>query len=104
MSGEKLNPTSRKRIKTMVETNNGFEISEIDLELRGPGDLAGTKQSGVLDLKIANLAEDQSILQEARKTALEILTIDPNLASDENKLLRRHIDQTNSQISFEKIS
>ena len=61
----------------MVKTNNGFEISEIDLQLRGPGDITGTQQSGVLELKLANLAKDQLILQEARNTVIEILAADP---------------------------
>src|SRR5690606_11374381 len=66
MSGNKLSKEGRRRLETMVQTNDGFEIAEVDLELRGPGDISGTQQSGVLDMKIADLAKDQQILAEAR--------------------------------------
>jgi len=104
MSADKLNPTSRKRLETMVKTNNGFEISEIDLELRGPGDLSGTQQSGTIDLKIANLAQDQIILQEARNTVLAIFDTDPLLSKPENELLRTYLAKLNADIRFDKIS
>ncbi len=79
MSGNKLSSDARVRLETMVRTNNGFEIAEIDLQLRGPGDIQGTQQSGVLDLNLADLAKDQKILQEARQSAQEILDEDPLL-------------------------
>ncbi|RZK89590.1 MAG: ATP-dependent DNA helicase RecG, partial [Pedobacter sp.] len=88
MSGNKLNPTSKKRIETMVRTNNGFEISEIDLELRGPGDITGTMQIGTVELKVADLAKDEVILQEARNTVIEILDRDSQLADPTNALLK----------------
>lgn len=104
MSGNKLNPTSRKRLETMVRTNNGFEISEIDLELRGPGDITGTQQSGVIELKLADLAKDQVILQEARNTVIDLLKADPNLEIPENRLLKIFLSQKSRGISFDKIS
>lgn len=104
MSGNKLSKEGRKRLETMVRTNNGFEISEIDLELRGPGDLSGTQQSGVLDLKLADLVKDQQILQEARNTVIEIFQQDPLLALPENALLKRFTDQKNRGITLNKIS
>ena len=104
MSGQKLSKEGRKRLETMVMTNNGFEISEIDLELRGPGDLAGTQQSGVLDLKLANLVKDQQILQEARNTVIEIFHEDPLLALPENALLKRFRDKKSRGIALDKIS
>ena len=104
MSGQKLSKEGRKRLETMVMTNNGFEISEIDLELRGPGDLAGTQQSGVLDLKLANLVKDQQILQEARNTVIEIFHEDPLLALPENALLKRFTDKKSRGIALDKIS
>lgn len=104
MSGNKLNPTSRKRLETMVRTNNGFEISEIDLELRGPGDITGTQQSGTIELKVADLAKDQVILQEARNTVIEIFAQDPNLENPENSLLKSYLSKKNTGISFDKIS
>ncbi|MCX2478663.1 ATP-dependent DNA helicase RecG [Pedobacter sp. MC2016-15] len=104
MSGQKLSKEGRKRLETMVMTNNGFEISEIDLELRGPGDLAGTQQSGVLDLKLANLVKDQQILQEARNTVIEIFHEDPLLSLPENALLKRFTDKKSRGIALDKIS
>ena len=79
MSSFKLSADARVRIDTMVRTNNGFEIADTDLKLRGPGDLMGTQQSGVVDLKIADLGKDGAILQLAREKAGEILTKDKDL-------------------------
>jgi len=104
MSGNKLSKEGRRRLETMVMTNNGFEISEIDLELRGPGDLAGTQQSGVLDLKLADLVKDQQILQEARNTVIEIFHEDPLLSLPENALLKRFVDKKSRGIALDKIS
>ncbi|MES2779468.1 MAG: ATP-dependent DNA helicase RecG, partial [Bacteroidota bacterium] len=75
------------RIRTMCETNNGFEISEVDLKLRGPGELEGTAQSGVLDLRIADIAKDQLILQQARSAAQLLLDKDPNMSNPTNQTL-----------------
>lgn len=104
MSGNKLNPTSKKRLETMVRTNNGFEISEIDLELRGPGDITGTQQSGTVELKVADLVKDQVILKEARNTVIEIFDQDPNLENPDNSLLKSFLAKKNTGISFDKIS
>jgi ATP-dependent DNA helicase RecG len=92
MTGYKLSKDSRTRLETMVRTNNGFEIADIDLKLRGPGDLMGTQQSGVLDLLIADLAKDGRILSESRAAAQTILTDDPELARPEHGNIRRHIE------------
>lgn len=91
MTDYKLSRESRIRIETMVRTNNGFEIAETDLKLRGPGDLMGTQQSGVLDLLVSDLAKDGPILQRARERALEILESDPELKSPENAVIRVQI-------------
>jgi ATP-dependent DNA helicase RecG len=105
MSGNKLSNDGKTRLQTMVNTSNGFEISEIDLQLRGPGDLQGTQQSGVLDLHIADLAKDQRILQEARVAAQEILATDVNLTSADNSRLRTYLSlQKANQINWEQIS
>jgi len=85
----KLSNDAEIRMQTMVRTNNGFEISEVDLDLRGPGDIEGTRQSGDIQFKIANLAHDQEILQYARGQAQEILEVDPELSAQENAILRR---------------
>jgi ATP-dependent DNA helicase RecG len=92
MTGYKLSKDSRTRLETMVRTNNGFEIADIDLKLRGPGDLMGTQQSGVLDLLIADLAKDGRILSESRAAAQTILGDDPELARPEHGNIRRHIE------------
>ena len=84
MSGNKLSNQSKLRLKTMTQTNNGFLIAEKDLEIRGPGDIMGTQQSGVIDLKIADLVSDQKILTYARKFAKEILDDDKNLSKEKN--------------------
>ncbi|WP_046244843.1 ATP-dependent DNA helicase RecG [Hymenobacter terrenus] len=92
MTGFKLSKDARTRLETMVRTNNGFEIADIDLKLRGPGDLMGTQQSGVLDLLIADLAKDGRILSESRAAAQTLLTEDPNLVHPDNGNIRRHIE------------
>jgi len=92
MTGNKLSADSRVRIDTMVKTNNGFEISETDLKLRGPGDLMGTQQSGALDLLIADLGKDGEILKVAREAATEILQADPLLDKPEHYLIRQQVE------------
>ena len=84
MSGNKVSNEAKTRLKTMVATNDGFEISEVDLKLRGPGDMMGTKQSGVLDFKIADIIADNKILHFARKEAELLLIDDENLEKAEN--------------------
>jgi ATP-dependent DNA helicase RecG len=91
MTDYKLGKDTKVRIETMVRTNNGFEIADIDLKLRGPGDLMGTQQSGVLDLLISDLSRDAKILQEARYAAQQLLEDDPNLEKPENENMRQHI-------------
>jgi ATP-dependent DNA helicase RecG len=92
MTADRLTDEARQRIETMVRTNDGFEIAEADLRLRGPGDIEGTQQSGIpFDLKIANLGRDGQILQYARDTVLEILDDDPLLEKTENKILKRQL-------------
>ena len=85
MTGHKLSNDSKIRLEAMVNTNDGFEIAETDLKLRGPGDIMGTQQSGVLNLKIANLVKDKTILQIARHKAQQILKEDPSLSLEKNK-------------------
>ncbi|MFT4738151.1 MAG: ATP-dependent DNA helicase RecG [Cyclobacteriaceae bacterium] len=79
MTGLKLSKEAKTRIGTMVETNDGFKIAETDLKLRGPGDLMGTQQSGILDLKLADLSKDGEILLLARQSAIDLLAADPEL-------------------------
>jgi ATP-dependent DNA helicase RecG len=95
MSGNKLSEEAKVRLKTMVDTTDGFMIAETDLKLRGPGDMAGTQQSGIVDLKIANLLRDEKILKYARNLAQEILDSDPLLRSKENAILARTLKTLN---------
>tara|TARA_B100000949_G_scaffold187851_1_gene170484 strand:- start:198 stop:2330 length:2133 start_codon:yes stop_codon:yes gene_type:complete len=84
MTGHKLSEDSKTRLQTMVRTNDGFEIAEVDLKLRGPGDLMGTQQSGMLNLKIADIVKDNQILKTARYHAIQLLKDDPRLEKAEN--------------------
>jgi ATP-dependent DNA helicase RecG len=93
MSGNKLSNEGRKRLEIMVETTDGFKIAEADLQLRGPGDLQGTQQSGVLDLKIASLVHDANLILQTRTVAGEILAIDPKLETSENNRLKIQLEQ-----------
>jgi ATP-dependent DNA helicase RecG len=76
----------------MCRSSSGFEISETDLKLRGPGDLMGTRQSGLADLKLTNLAEDGHLLEKVRNWVREFLLLDPDLKSDENQILKTHLE------------
>jgi len=104
MTSFKLSADSKVRMETMVKTNNGFEIAETDLKLRGPGDLMGTQQSGLLDLKIADLVKDTQLLQEAREIAKEVLRSDPELSSEANRPIWIQIDSLKkNEISWSRI-
>ncbi|MDX5442234.1 MAG: ATP-dependent DNA helicase RecG, partial [Hymenobacteraceae bacterium] len=105
MTGYKLSKDSKIRIETMVRTNNGFEIADIDLKLRGPGDLMGTQQSGVLDLLISDLSKDAKILQEARAAAQQLLSEDPSLSKPENAPVLQQVQaQKAYTINWSRIS
>jgi len=93
MTGPKLSRESKVRMETMCRTNDGFEISEVDMQLRGPGDIEGTQQSGILDLRIADLARDQAILQIARNAAQDLIDEDPNLEKAENQCMKLFLEQ-----------
>jgi ATP-dependent DNA helicase RecG len=106
MSSYKISNESRKRLETMVRTNDGFEIAEVDMQLRGPGDLEGTQQSGIgFTLKIANLGRDGEILQHARNQASDILDDDPRLEKHENRVLVENLlKMKNTEFSWSSIS
>lgn len=104
MSTTKLSREGRIRLETMVRTTDGFEIAETDLKLRGPGNMSGTQQSGVLELKIADIATDQSLLQEVRDEVISIFENDPDLILEENEVLKNHLQQQTMGIAWEKIS
>ena len=88
MTSHKLSDDSKTRLETMCKTNDGFEIAEVDLKLRGPGDLMGTQQSGVLNLQIADLVKDRDILQLARHEAMKLLKKDASMTLPEHQTLR----------------
>jgi ATP-dependent DNA helicase RecG len=105
MTGFKLGADAKNRIETMVATNDGFKIAETDLQLRGPGDLMGTQQSGLLDLLIADLSKDGEILKDARETAIAILNDDPDLQKPEHALIKEQIlSTTKTIINWSRIS
>jgi ATP-dependent DNA helicase RecG len=93
MSSDKLSKEAATRIEVMLRTTDGFEIAETDLQLRGPGDLEGTQQSGIpFDLKIANLGKDGQIIEYVRNIATEILSLDPGLESEQNTILKKELN------------
>jgi ATP-dependent DNA helicase RecG len=105
MTGDKITSTGFRRIQTMVRTTDGFEIAEADLRLRGPGDLQGTQQSGMLELKIADIVKDEKILLHARKMALKILEDDPHLEAEINAPAVRMLNYMNrDKINWSLIS
>ncbi len=105
MSSYKISTESRKRLETMVRTNDGFDIAEVDMKLRGPGDLEGTQQSGMgFDLKIANLGQDGKILQLAREEATEILDNDPGLKQPANRVLLQQLMASKTDFDWSSIS
>ncbi|MEM9390566.1 MAG: ATP-dependent DNA helicase RecG, partial [Bacteroidota bacterium] len=105
ISSYKLSKEARVRLETMVRTNNGFEIADTDLKLRGPGDLMGTQQSGALDLLIADLGKDGKILQTARQAAQGLLADDPDLEKPKNKNVHQQIrSMRKTVINWSRIS
>lgn len=105
MTGFKLTTEAKKRIDTMVSTNDGFEVAEVDLRLRGPGDLQGTRQSGIADLKLADIVRDEKILKAARQVAEEILERDPGLQEAMHQTLIRHLRELEKeQVNLSRIS
>ncbi len=105
MSKLELSKDSRIRLDTMVRTNDGFEIADVDLRLRGPGDLMGTQQSGITDLLIADLSRDAQILTLARDAAQQVLANDPELSQPENAPILRQVKQQKKHaVNWSRIS
>jgi len=104
MSGDKVSKEARFKLATMVKTTNGFEIADADLKLRGPGDLAGTQQSGLLDLKFADLAQDAQIVQEARNLAQHILADDETLSKPEHLVIKKKLEANPKETAWSRIS
>jgi len=105
MTGYKLGAESRQRMQTMVRTNDGFEISEVDLKLRGPGDIEGTAQSGMLNLKLADLSKDGQLLQLARQAAMDIIEQDADLSEEQNRVYKKELErQDRNRTNWSKIA
>ncbi|MEI9908648.1 MAG: ATP-dependent DNA helicase RecG [Bacteroidota bacterium] len=104
LSGSKLGNDARERIRIMTTTSNGFEIAEKDLELRGPGDIEGTRQSGILNFKLASIVNDKPLLEIARKMVAGILEKDPDLDSAENLQLKKFLKEQKGNVVWSKIS
>ena len=105
MTGQKLSKESKIRMETMVRTNDGFEISEVDMKLRGPGNIEGTQQSGIMEMKIANIVQDSKIVSFARAKAMEILEEDPDLIDPKNQVIYENLESTSGgKINWGRIS
>ncbi len=104
LTGQKLSADARERIKIMVATNDGFKIAEKDLELRGPGEIEGTKQSGVLAFKLASIVDDKSMLEVARTAVAKILEEDYELLSNENQPLKAYLQSQKGNTRWSKIA
>jgi ATP-dependent DNA helicase RecG len=100
----KLSADAKQRLKIMCETNDGFKIAEKDLEIRGPGDIEGTRQSGLLNFKLANIVEDRKILEAARLTAEKIINEDAKLSTPQNTCLREFMESEKGKTAWSKIS
>jgi ATP-dependent DNA helicase RecG len=104
LTGSKISAEGRERIKTMCATNDGFKIAEKDLELRGPGDIEGTRQSGILNFKLASLINDKELLERAKQQADKILAEDENLELEKNSMLKNYLVLQKGKTVWSKIS
>ncbi len=104
LTGHKISNDARERLKTMVATNDGFKIAEKDLEIRGPGDIEGTKQSGLLNFKLASIVQDKVILEAAREAAANVLDTDADLELAENAVIKNYLQLRKGKTAWSKIS
>jgi ATP-dependent DNA helicase RecG len=104
LTSPRLGREARERMNILTETNDGFKIAEKDLEIRGPGDIEGTRQSGLLNFKLANIVEDRGWLELARERAAAILDIDPELEGEDNRVLRSFLQSQRGKTAWSKIS
>ncbi len=104
LSGAKLSREARERINIMVETNNGFLIAEKDLELRGPGEIEGTRQSGALNFRLANIVQDRAILELSRNAAAAMIEEDPELEKADNLQLKNFLQHKRGSVLWSRIS
>jgi ATP-dependent DNA helicase RecG len=104
LTGPNLTQDARERLKIMTATNDGFLIAEKDLELRGPGDIEGTRQSGLMDFKLASIVKDKALLEVAATKCGEILESDPELNSAENLLLKNYLMSKKGKTEWSKVA
>ncbi|HSK12433.1 MAG TPA: hypothetical protein VK907_04410, partial [Phnomibacter sp.] len=104
MTGPKLTQDARERLKIMCETNDGFKIAEKDMELRGPGDIEGTRQSGLLNFRLASLVNDSELMMQAQRLAETLLEKDIELMLNENQPLRHYLLNQKGKTEWSKIS
>jgi ATP-dependent DNA helicase RecG len=104
MTSPKIGAEARARLKIMTTTNSGFEIAEKDLEIRGPGEIEGTRQSGALNFRLADIVKDRQMLDAARELAEKLISLDPNLESAENLRLRNYLLSSKGKTPWSKIS
>ncbi|HVM87102.1 MAG TPA: ATP-dependent DNA helicase RecG [Puia sp.] len=104
LTGPKLNNEAKERIKIMCETNDGFKIAEKDLEIRGPGDISGTRQSGMLDFKLADIVKDRQLLETARQMAWKLLDNDPDLSNPQSMKLKNYLNSQHGKTQWSRIS
>lgn len=104
LTGNELKNEARERLKTMSATNDGFVIAEKDLSIRGPGDIEGTRQSGMLNFKLASIVHDRSLLEKAKEIAEQLIENDPELSNEENMPLKRYLQGQQGKTVWRKIS
>jgi ATP-dependent DNA helicase RecG len=104
LTGQKITNEAKERLMTMCKTNDGFKIAEKDLEIRGPGDIEGTRQSGMLNFKLASIVQDKQWLEVARKMAQQLLDADPELATDEHLPLKTFLQAQKGKTVWSRIS
>jgi ATP-dependent DNA helicase RecG len=104
LTGSKLSAEARERMKILCATNDGFKVAEKDLEIRGPGDIEGTRQSGDLSFKLANILQDKAILEAARTAVHEILDADPDIVLATNLPIKGYLVQQKGKTGWSKIS
>jgi ATP-dependent DNA helicase RecG len=104
LTSPRLGKEARERLSILTKTNNGFKIAEKDLEIRGPGDIEGTRQSGLLSFKLANIVQDRALLELAREKAADLLEKDPELESEENRALKLFLLSQQGKTAWSKIS
>ena len=104
LTGKKLSNDARERMGIMVATNDGFAIAEKDLEIRGPGEIEGTRQSGALNFKLASIVLDKAMLEVARNTVEALLEKDPDISADENQVIKNYLVLQKGKTKWSKIA